>query len=178
MPGGKNIHDFTTLFNQHSRRFVDFAATYVGRDAAEDIVMDAFLYYWERHDRLANDTNPPAYILTTVKHKCLNLLRSRKVQMEVKEKLAFQSARALDVRISTLEALDAEEIFSDRVRQALRNAIDSLPARARAIFIMSRIDEKTYREIAEQLSITVKSVEFELTKATRLLRAILKNSSL
>ena len=173
----EEIRSFTQFFNQYNGRFMAFAATYVGKDAAEDIVMDAFLYYWERRNSLKNSTNLPAYILTTIKHKCLNHLRSQKLRTHVEQKLTIHASDVLNLKISTLEVLDPDEIFSEKVHKVIHDAIDSLPERTRKIFIMSRIEEKSYKEIAELYAITVKSVEFEIAKATRLLRTILKKSS-
>lgn len=172
------IHDFTLIFKQYSNRFIAFAATYVGnRSTAEDIVMDAFLYYWERRSSMGENPNPPAYILTTIKHKCLNHLRNQTIQAKARQNIASINTQALKVRITTLEALDPEEIFSEEIKLAVRQAIEALPYKTREIFLLSRIHGKTYKEIAEELSLTVKSVEFEISKANRILRSILKDPS-
>ncbi len=179
MTDGPDIHSFTQLFNRHSGRFIAFAMTYVGeRSAAEDIVMDSFLYYWEKLPSLASNANPAAYLLTVVKHKCLNHLRSKAIHARIEEDIADHSHRVLQLRISTLEVLDPDEIFSEEVQRTVRKAIESLPEKTRRIFLMSRMDDKTYKEIADELSLSVKSVEFELSKATKMLRAMLRDSSL
>jgi len=100
------------------------------------------------------------------------------MQADVVGKLTDHASRMVNLKISTLEVLDPCKIFPDNVQSPLYKAIDSLPGRTREVFIMNRIHERTYKEIAEKLSITVKSVEFELTKAMRLLRAMLKDTSI
>jgi RNA polymerase sigma-70 factor (ECF subfamily) len=165
--------DFARLFEKYSGRFIVYAASYVGKDAAQDIVMDAFMYYWERRDKL-NWTNPPAYILNTVRHRCLNHIRARKVRVEGAAKLSADHSRMMDLKISTLEAIDPGEIFPDNIYSASQKALDLLPERTREIFILIRMHGYSYKEVAEKLSVTVKNVEFELVKATRLLRAMLK----
>jgi RNA polymerase sigma-70 factor (ECF subfamily) len=166
-------YEFERLFSRYSGRFIAYASTYVGRDTAQDMVMDAFLYYWERRERL-DGTNPPAYILSTVKHRCLNYLQSRKTRAATLGRLAEEYAGILDLKISTLEALDPEDIFPDNIQSDLHKAIDMLPARTREIFILNRVHGHPYKDVARKLSMTVKGVEFELTKATRLLRKMLK----
>ena len=179
MSENQDIHHFTLLFNRHRDRFTDFAATYVGsRAVAEDMVMDAFLYYWERMSSLDNKTNIPAYILTTVKHRCLNHLRSKAIHARAREGIISHNEQVIKLRISTLEAMDPDEIFSEKVQLAIRTAINSLPARTREIYLESRLNNKTYKEIAEKYATSVKSVEFEISKATKSLRAKLKDSSL
>ena len=73
MKGGSEIYSFNQLFTDYKGRFVHFANTYVGDSmVAEDIAIESLMYYWENRGKLASDSNVPAYILTVIKHKCLN----------------------------------------------------------------------------------------------------------
>ena len=71
-----DINNFNKLYNEYNDRFIRFAFGYV-RDIAvsEDFVSEAFVLYWENIRKLEPDTNPPAYILTIIKNKCLNYLK-------------------------------------------------------------------------------------------------------
>ena len=71
----------------------------------------------------------------------------------------------LRTRISTLEACNPEELFSEEARRLVNETLDRLPEKTRAIFIRSRFDGKSYKEIAAEMDVTVKSVEFEVSKA-------------
>jgi len=87
----KTLH-FNQVFTNYQHRFIRFARTYVHEEsAAEDIVMDSFMYYWEKRDSLTPDSNVPAYILTVIKHKCLNHLRAINVHKKVEEKLLIHN---------------------------------------------------------------------------------------
>lgn len=69
--------EFGELYKRYKARFESFAVGYVqDRLIAEDVVTDAFIYYWENRSRLDADCNAAAYILTTIRHKCLNYLRA------------------------------------------------------------------------------------------------------
>ena len=162
-----DLKAFNRLFGEYQQRFIRFAGTYVSDAAtAEDIVMESFMAAWEKRDMLSASAFPP-YALTIVKNKCLNHLRSQGVRLRAAEDIHSHGARMLRTRISTLEACNPEELFSEEARR--------LPEKTRAIFIRSRFDGKSYKEIAAEMGVTVKSVEFEVSKAMKILRVVLKD---
>ena len=91
------------------------------------------------------------------------------------EDIHSHGARMLRTRISTLEACNPEELFSEEARRLVNETLDRLPEKTRAIFIRSRFDGKSYKEIAAEMDVTVKSVEFEVSKAMKILRVALKD---
>ena len=81
MKGSEDIKKLNQLFEDYKSRFISFANSYVqDLTVAEDFVMEAFMDYWEVRDILREDSNIPAYILTLVKHKCLNHLKRKQLQ--------------------------------------------------------------------------------------------------
>lgn len=167
---------FNHLFVTYQRRFIRFAYTYV-RDwtVAEDLITEAFMYYWENGGALPADSNVPAYILTTVKHKCINHLQHVQVQEEVTGQLHKHAEWALRTRIATLEDCNPNELFSEEVRQIVARTLAALPEQSRRIFQLSRYENKTHKEIASLLGITPKGVEFHIAKVLRELRSRLKD---
>lgn len=176
MVEGKDLKIFNQLFITYQSRFIHFANTYV-RDwaVAEDITVDSFLYYWENRGGLSSDTNIPAYVLTTIKHKCLNYLQHVQIQEEAAEHLKKHARWALETRITTLEDCNPNELFSTEVMHIVNQTLASLPEQSRKVFQMSRFENKSQKEIAEQLGITSKGVEFHMTKVLRELRKNLKD---
>ena len=83
----EDITSFNQLYKEFQRRFVRFANTYV-RDltTAEDITIEAMMYYWENRQSLSEDSNIPAYILTIIKNKCLNYLRHQQIHAGLTDK--------------------------------------------------------------------------------------------
>lgn len=153
---------FNELFTIYKGRFVRFAQTFT-RDAtiAEDIVIDSLIYYWEHRTELNKESNIPAYVLTVIKHKCLNYLQHKTVIKEVSEQLYEHAQWELNTRIATLEACEPYEIFAAEAQKIVNDTLDLLPERTREIFIMSRIQNLPHKEIAEKLNISYKSVEFQ-----------------
>lgn len=176
MTGRFEIHSFNQLFTDYKSRFVRFANTYVSdRMIAEDIAIESLMYYWENRGNLASDSNVPAYILTIIKHKCLNYLQRLRTSEEIVEYLKDCDTWELNLRIATLEACNPEKLFSDEVQFLVDKALKTLPEQTRDIFIRSRYYNQSHKEIAEKLGISTKTVEFHITKALKVLRVALKD---
>ena len=140
---------------------------------AEDVVVESFMYYWENRETIPNHSNIPAYILTVVKNKCLNHLRREKTREEMQRHLQDQDAWELQLRIATLEACDPEALFSKELQEIIQKTLNTLSPQSREIFIRSRYENQTNKEIAEALGLSVKSVEYHITKTLKLFRKVL-----
>ena len=162
---------FSQLFVEYRDRFVRFANSYV-RDwaMAEDIVSDAIIYYWENRKRLPEDTNVPAYILTTIKNKCLNHLQHIRVRDNVFSEILTNAQWDLNTRIATLEALEPTEIYTQEIQDLVNKALLKLPKKTQFIFHKSRFEYLSNKEIADQMKISVKTVEAHISNAIKLLR--------
>ncbi len=163
---------FSQLFVDYQSRFVHFANSYV-RDmaTAEDIASDAIIYYWENKNRLPDTTNVPAYILATIKNKCLNQLQHTRVKEKVNAQILTNAQWDLDMRITSLAALEPTELYTREIHDLVNKALLKLPEKTRQIFYKSRFDHMSNKEIAENLDISVKSVEAHITSAIKLLRS-------
>lgn len=172
-----NLISFNQLFSDYHKRFIRFANTYV-RDlpAAEDIVVESLMYYWEnRHSLQEKDLNIPAYILTTIKHKCLNYLRHMQIHDEYSQNIQSYTEWELNTRIATLQACEPYDLFAAEVKEIVQQTLDSLPEKTREIFILSRYEDKSYKEIAEKMGMTTKGVEFHVSKALKAFHVSLKD---
>ena len=166
---------FDRLFGEYRPRFIRFAVSYVTDAAvAEDLVMESFMAAWERRALLSEKSFPP-YVLVIVRNKCLNHLRSRQVRLRAEEDLNSHRARLLELRVSTLEACEPAQLFSDEARRPVGATPARLPRRTREIFQRSRFRGESYKEIAASMGTTVKSVEFEVSKAMKSLRVSLRD---
>lgn len=176
MKESSEIYNFNRLYHDYKLRFTHFAKTYVDDwVVAEDIVMDSLMYYWENRSSLKNDSNIPAYILTVIKNKCLNFLQRERTREEAQKYLSNCLDWELTIRIATLEATNPEKIFSDEIQNLIDEALASLPDLSRDIFIRSRNENQTNKEIADALGLSVKSVEYHITKTLKYLRKALKD---
>ena len=171
-----DLNEFNHFFIDYQQRFVHFADTYVHDEAvAEDFVIESMMYYWENKDRLPADTNLPAYVLTAIKHRCIDHLRHQQIHQDVSDEISRIYAWELSSRIVTLEDFEPNEIFTKEIQDIVDKTLENLPEQTRRIFIMSRYENQPHKEIASLLAMTTKGVEFHISKATKALRIALKD---
>lgn len=164
--------EFGRLFAAWRGRFETIACRYVRSAAvAEDLVSDSFIACWENRARIADGTSLEAYLLTVVRHKCLDWLRAQRLHLKIEQEV-FR-LRVVDADIRSLQSFHPEEIFSAEVAAIVRRSLESLPPLTREVFLARRFGEKSYKEIALQQGITLRRVEFELEKAVKQLRKAL-----
>lgn len=179
MPEASNLNimrDFSRFFTENQERFLLFAYSYVkDRATSEDILMDSVAALWENREKWQENSNLHAVLLTIIKNKTLNYLAHQQVRLRAEEKINNHEQRELNLRISTLEACNPETIFDNEIQQIVQEALNRLPEQSRKIFILSRHEHISNKKIAEQLGISVKSVEFHITKTLKILRHELKD---
>lgn len=168
-------YDFNKIYERNYRRSFLFTKSYVHDDmVAEDIVAEALVKYWKLISSGETEVSD-ALLLTILKNKALDYLRHETVRQTALESLTELSRRELDFRISTLEACDPQEIFSAEIQTIIRQTLENLPEQSRRVFEMSRYENKTVKEIAEETGLTVKGVEYHITKSLKALRISLKD---
>lgn len=176
MQYASDIQLFNRLFADYRTRFIRFAQTYVKDiSIAEDFTTEAFMSYWENKDKLRLDSNPPAYIMTSIKNKCLNYLEHIQLKQKVLTQMSAHSAWELNTRIVTLKACDPNRLFSEEIQQIITETLATLPPKTAEIFRLSRYENKSNKEIADMMDMTVKGVQFHISKALKELRISLKD---
>lgn len=169
------IHDFNTLYLQSYKKAFTFTKSFVHDDCvAEDIVSDSLIKIWESV-KMKRLEYSDALLLTILRNKSLDYLKHEAIKNDAIHSLADINRRELELRISTLQACDPQEIFSEEVKQIVTSTLAALPEQTRRIFVMSRFQNKSNKEIADQLGVSVKSVEYHITKALKPLRENLKD---
>ena len=170
-----NINSFNALYTLYYRKSFLFAKSYVhDEQVAEDIAAEALIKLWEK---LKTDiiNSPQAMLLTILKNKSLDYLRLEQNKLNAMSELSELYVRELDIRVSSLEACDPSEIFSEEVNQIIQATLRTLPEQTRRVFKMSRFENKMNKEIAENLGITVKGVEYHISGALKEFRISLKD---
>jgi RNA polymerase sigma-70 factor (ECF subfamily) len=131
---------------------------------AGEVVQGVFCRIWEKREQLRIQTSIKAYLFGSVYHECVSWLRRKKTRQ------AYQShvLRSPGKDRAVENATDKAEL--GQLEGRFRQALDELPDQCKAIFQLSRFGELKYREIAEQLGLSVKTVEAQMSKALKLLR--------
>jgi RNA polymerase sigma-70 factor, ECF subfamily len=167
---------FNLLYRTYYKRLYNFACSYLKDDfVAGNIVQDTFLALWENREKIEPETNLPAYLLTIVRNKALNHFHRLTIKAKVEENVKSQASRELELRCATLEACNPEEMFHSDVENIIRKTLETLPEQCRKVITLSRFDGLSNKEIAAKLTISVKTVEFHITRGLKSLRENLKD---
>ena len=168
--------EFGLLFEQYKTHFVMIARSYV-RDAmvAEDLVMDCFITFWENRDKIEITHTVPAYILTSVKRRCLNWLRDQSIHLKAQEEIHSTALRVITARIATIEMSDPNSLYLEEISVIIKREFEKMPEQTRKVFLANRFNDMTYREIGEKFGLSFNQVNFEIRKATQILRSSLKD---
>lgn len=167
---------FSRFFQENREKFLTFAYSYLrDRAEAEDVLMESMIALWENRERWEEGSNLHALLLTIIKNKALNLLEHKQIRLRAEEDIDSHSRRELDLRISTLKACEPEQIFNTEIQHIVHKALEQMPQQSRTIFMLSRYQNLPNKQIAEQLNISLKTVEAHITKALRILRLELKD---
>ena len=167
---------FEDIYLSYFSKMKHFAKEYVILDEdAENIVQDVFVELWENQKMLNMHMNLIAYLFTTIKNKCLNHLRHKLVVQETASKLQEEYTISLRMNLDSLEAFD-NNLFSDQdIEKIISRALDTLSEKCRTIFIMSKIEGKKQKEIAQELNISINTIETQMGIAYKKLRIELKD---
>jgi RNA polymerase sigma-70 factor (ECF subfamily) len=138
---------------------------------AEELVQDTFMKLWEIRETLNDQINIRNFLYTITKNNCLNYLRNQKISLKHQENMKYLE---MQFNYEALERLGNYLQFEE-LREKIDEAISKLPAEVIETFKLSRFEELSYREIAEQQGISIKTVEARISKALRILRVELRD---
>ncbi|WP_297907371.1 RNA polymerase sigma-70 factor [uncultured Parabacteroides sp.] len=167
IPFGLIKGSFEEIYVMYSPRMLRFAKEYVLSDEeAENIVQDVFMVLWEKREFLDIRMSISSYLFSLVRNKCLDFLKRKIVVDTYKQELTM--------KMQALEQMEQMYMSDEEIEQILTTAINKLPERCRLIFVKSRIEGKKYREIAEELNLSVNTVENQMGLALKKLRVELR----
>lgn len=152
------------LFDQYYRIMVGDAYRLVPDLAVcKDLAQDVFLELWRKRENLDIQTSIGAYLRRAAVNRALNYLKANR-------RLIFEEADALpQIPDNTSQDNDRREA-QDQLENRLHQAIEALPEKCRVVFVLSRFEHLSHKEIAEQLGISTKTIENQITKAMKYLR--------
>lgn len=166
---------FNKIYQTYYRRSYLYAKSYVHDDlAAEDIASEALIKLWRKMKESSIDYVEPL-LVTILKNKSLDYLKHLEVERQAFENMTDWEKKEIAIRISSLEACEPDEIFSGEIQQIVSRTLKELSDKTHRIFILSRFENKSNKEIALQMNVSVKAVEYHISKALRALRIALKD---
>jgi RNA polymerase sigma-70 factor, ECF subfamily len=154
---------FEHLFKTYFKVLHAYSATMLrDEEAAEEIVQQLFLKLWEKREQLTFQTSVKAYLYKCVYHDSLNYLERQKTAERYRE---YASKTMNNEAEDSSRRLDLAQLES-----RLKEALNELPEQCRTVFQLSRFNDLKYKEIAEQMGLSPKTVENHMGRALKLLR--------
>ncbi len=158
---------FQSVFQQHYANTCKTIRRFIRENSiVEDLAQDVFIRFWEKRQQIEIKTSIGAYIHRMAINEALSFLRKQK---------KFQQDNIDDFNFSNNESSSIQVMEGEELKHKIACAIDSLPPKCRTVFLLSRHEELTYKEIAVKLDISVKTVENQMGKALRVMRERLKD---
>ena len=159
---------FEDIFKNYYERLCNYANTFVNdMDEAEEMVQSTFLILWEKRESIDIHTSIKSYLYQAVHNQSLNRIKHFKVQQAHGEYMKQQADSG------TFHY--TENFLGEELEQQINAAIESLPPQCQTVFRLSRFENLTYAEIAQQLNVSVKTIENHMGKALRIMRVQLKD---
>ena len=164
----KTRKGYELLFNEHYSRMVSYAFNFLKeQEASEEIVQEVFYQLWIKRDETEIKTAISSYLYRAVRNRCINLIK----HLEIRENYKQYNSQ----EIEKADAEFTDSLTVNELDSKIRRAIDNMPIQRKKIFLMSRYDEMTYKEIAVKMGLSKKTIENQMGKALQYLRDELKD---
>ncbi|WP_291529203.1 RNA polymerase sigma-70 factor [Bacteroides sp. UBA939] len=156
-------HAFKHLFNTYFTPLCRYINIYLDNFAeTEELALDIFTYLWENKNQIEIKLSFKAYLFQSARNRCLNVLRDRKYTTTLDESL-----------IETLQDKDYSALEMEELNRLIEEAVYTLPEKCREVFLKSRHDLMSNQEIANNMHISIKTVEAQITKALKRIKDFL-----
>lgn len=131
------------------------------KDQVEELVQDVFVKFWEKRDQLQIQTSLKSYLYTSVKNSILNYIKSQKVRSSYANEMQQQEEPTY---------LSVDDFENVELQNRIENLVNAMPTERLKVFKLSRYEGLKYKEIAQKLGISIKTVENQMGKALKYLR--------
>lgn len=163
-----NESAFEMIFRTYYQPLCRYAYSFLqDKEEAEEVVQASFITVWEKRNNLTIETSLKSYLYRMVRNSCLNVIKHEKVKQQ-------HVAHELAVSEVSYESV-SQKVQAAELEIRIKEAVKTLPEQCRLVFQLSRFEELKYQEIADQLQISVKTVENHMGKALKLMREQLKD---
>ena len=161
-----DLKAYGVLFRTYYPMLCAYATKFVELKDAEEIVQDVMLWLWENRKTQTFETSLSQYLFKPVYHRAINLIVRHQSQLRA-DTLFYENMQ---------EMLQDTDFYQfEELQKKIKEAVDALPPAYREAFVMHRFENKSYKEIAELLQVSPKTVDYRIQQALRQLRITLKD---
>jgi RNA polymerase sigma-19 factor, ECF subfamily len=152
---------YRELFMAFYPPLLQFATGFTkAKQPAEEIVSDVFIVIWEKRSRLEHISNLKIYLYTSIRNTALNYLSRN-------NRILLTDLSEIPIELGTLPLNPERMMITAEMKKMIQDAVLKLPTRCKLIFKLVKEDELKYREVAELLKISIKTVEAQMTIALK-----------
>lgn len=153
---------YEAIFKAHYKQLFHYALRLVNNaECAADITNDVFCYFWEKYDLLDTTTSPLPLLYALIRNQCVDFLRHKEVEQQ-----NLTSIRLTDWYDHSLNEIVEHE---QKINQLMKS-IELLPLQTRKVFNECFLKGRKYKDVAEELQISVNTVKTHITRALQFLR--------
>jgi RNA polymerase sigma-70 factor (ECF subfamily) len=162
-----DVAQFESLFRSSYISLVRYARKLIkDHDTAEEIVQDLFFRLWKDKEKIEIESSLNGYLFRSVHNRCLHYVEHNRVVKQHAEEMSYRQAESQET--------PSDIIYYKELQAKIARILERLPERCGKIFYMSRFEGLKYTEIAEKLSVSVKTVESNMGRALKEFRKELK----
>ncbi len=165
-----DLEAFDYIFKRYGDRLFGFALKYLkSKEEAEGLVQDVFLKIWENRASLKKESSLKSFLFTIAYHNICGLFRKRQIHDKYKNEMVLTADKTVDFE---------EQLQYKSTLEQVDRLIDKLPEKQRLIFIKSRMEGKSTKEIAEEMNLAAGTVDNHISAALKFLRKSITESNM
>ena len=161
-----NERAFDTLFMRYYPVLCAYARQFLTDEDARDVVQNLMVWLWENREMLVIESTLRSYLFSAVRHSCLTELHKKEIRRKAHHHIYKKLQHLYD---------DPDFYVADELTAKIEEAVKALPETYREAFVKNRFEQKTYKEIARELGVSAKTVDYRMAHALRQLRIALRD---
>ncbi|SHI95210.1 RNA polymerase sigma-70 factor, ECF subfamily [Arenibacter nanhaiticus] len=167
-------HAFEFYFEFYFGKITGFCTQFLGdEDEAQNVAQEAFIKLWLNRGKIEKMSGVKSFLYTSAKTQCLDVLRHQAVKNRYKSFKLNECEIAFNREV--LSSMNFDDVSFAELEALVEKTILKLPRKCKDVFLKSRYENKKNREIAEELNVSVKAVEANITRALKYLRVELSD---
>ena len=165
-----NKRAFEYLFKSYYKPLCNYAFQILKNQVyAEEVVEELFVRLWENRSKTDVQQSFKSYLYRSTYNSCMNYLRKQKNEQKYRD-FFLHHLSPESTSLETNESYPLTSIIDRELEKEMHEVIESLPEKCRIIFKMSRFDEKSHEEIANEINVTVNTVKTQIVRALNKIR--------
>lgn len=161
------LRAYESLFKKYYPMLCAYSHRFIDLEDAEEVVQEVMLWMWEKREELTIESSLNQYLFKMTYHRSLNLITKKEI---ISRAETYFFSKKQEEMMEDINYYQIEELT-----KRIEEAISSLPESYRVAFVMHRFKQMSYKEIAEALNVSPKTVAYRIQQALKLLRGHLKD---